>query len=351
MSHKSGEFGNFMKREYSYVELTYLVNEWIPWIGARIAKITVAGDEVSFELYKTGQGKTHLTIAPPLAWIGDYRVTPLQKQPSYGAQLCNILEGKRVEDIRLVKGERVILVDAGEYTIVIQLYGKGNLVVIEHDVVIGALRMGRISGLDVAVNQQLNIQQKEDPRNCRVPVMTIEALTAIGLGKTYAKEALVDKTRGAVNALFTRPVHPRVVLDGETVVDVTPYALHQYTKHDCQEFKNYNDAINHVMKNKSTLISSERELQQFMARNKRLTTMIAAQELNLTEQKKEAEAKKSMGEIIYENYTVIKEIIDTIKEARKKHSWNEIRAHLKNHPVIRDIDEKNGQLVLELRHS
>ncbi|MBI4147953.1 NFACT family protein [Candidatus Woesearchaeota archaeon] len=351
MSRKSGESGNFMKREYSYVELTYLVNEWIPWIGARIARVTVAGDEISFELYKTGQGKTHLTIAPPLAWMGDYRVTPLQKQPPFGAQLRNLLEGKRIEDIRLVKGERIILVESGECTIVIQLYGKGNLVIMEKDVVIGALHRGRISGLAVVISQKLNIQEKEDPRNCRVPVMAIETLTAIGLGKTYAKEALLDKTRAAVSALFTRPVHPRVVLDGETVIDVTPYALHQYTKYYCQEFKHYNEAINHVMKNKSTLITTERDLQQFMARNKRLMTMIAAQELNLTEQKKEAEAKQQLGEIIYENYTVIKEIIDTIKEARKKHSWNEIRDRLKNHPIIRDIDEKNGKLILELRHS
>ena len=65
----------------------------------------------------------------------------------------------------------------------------------------------------------------------------------------------------------------------------------------------------------------------------------------------EIQAKQSQrtGELIYENYQLVKDILTQIQEARKKYTWQEIKQKLKDHDIIKEVNEKTGELILELQ--
>jgi predicted ribosome quality control (RQC) complex YloA/Tae2 family protein len=60
------------------------------------------------------------------------------------------------------------------------------------------------------------------------------------------------------------------------------------------------------------------------------------------------EVNKRKGELIYENYALVDEIIRTVKKAKEKYSWQEIQSRLKEHKKIKDIDLKTKELTIKL---
>ncbi len=325
-----------MKREYSYVELTYLIKEWQNWIGARISRIVMAGEQLSFELYKTGGNKTNLNVLLPMAWTGKYSVAAPLTPQSFCAQLRKLLEGKKIKEILLVKGERIILVELGEYTLVLQLFAKGNVIVLKDSEVVAALRRA----------DKLEIKEKEDPAASKTKNAAI--ITGM-IGKLYAKEALQSKI--TLKKLFGKKIQPCVVKDKESVVDIVPFPLAAYKQYACENYESYNEAVNAAMKKRTELLAAESVEKSFDAKIQRLKNIITAQEIHLEKQKQEVQQKQEAGELIYENYSSVKEILDVLQQAHKKFTWEEIRAKLKNHKVIKNIDEKKGKIIIELSHS
>ncbi|MBI4017145.1 MAG: NFACT family protein [Candidatus Aenigmarchaeota archaeon] len=340
-----------MKREFSYVELTYLVQEWQDWIGARISHIVLAQGQFCFELYKTGGSRAFLNVLLPLAWIGDFKLSAPSSVPPFCGQLRKLLEGAKIQGITLLKGERIVRFDLGEYSLLFQLYGKGNLVVLKDNIVCAARYRGSVSGLQVVLREKLFIKEKNDPSALKRS--DADALQGM-IGKVYAKEVVLraDSSRllQALKAVFEQESRPCVVLDKGVVVDITPFALMHYQKYECEVHKSYNEAVSSVMKRRAEFVAREGISKSFDAKLERLRSIIAAQESHLEKQKNEVKKNQETGELIYENYTAVKDVLDVLNQARKKFSWEEIRAKLKAHKLIKDVDEKNGRISVELSH-
>lgn len=342
-----------MKRELAYVELIYLVKEFQTWIGARISRITVVSEQCSFELFKTGGKKTVLNFIPPLLWIGEYKVKSSLVASSLTLQLRKLLEGSVIRNITLVKGERMVLVDTEKYRLVFQLFGKGNMFVLERGVVIAVLHQGSVSGVKARVGLSFVIEEKADPQE-RVPaVPTLEGLLKLGLGKLYAQEALLSQEvlSKAVQDLFLRKIQPCVVTKDAFVIDVTPYALQVYAGHTKEEYSSFNAALDAAMLRHVNEIAEERVRKSFSDKLERARSAIAAQEIHLEHQKSEVVENQACGELLYENYVSVKEVLNVLREARKKFSWEDIKKRVGEHPFIKEIDEKKGLVVLELQHA
>ena len=57
---------------------------------------------------------------------------------------------------------------------------------------------------------------------------------------------------------------------------------------------------------------------------------------------------RQKGELIYQNYQLIKEILDELNKASKKYSWKEIKEKLKGHKVIKEVNEKERKVIIEV---
>ena len=52
--------------------------------------------------------------------------------------------------------------------------------------------------------------------------------------------------------------------------------------------------------------------------------------------------------MIYHNYGLINDVLGEINKAAKKYSWKEIKEKLKNHKIIKEVNEKEKKIVVEI---
>ncbi len=54
------------------------------------------------------------------------------------------------------------------------------------------------------------------------------------------------------------------------------------------------------------------------------------------------------GELIYHRYSLIKDLIDQLNHAAKKYSFKEIKAKLKENKIIKEVNEAEKKIIIEL---
>ena len=64
--------------------------------------------------------------------------------------------------------------------------------------------------------------------------------------------------------------------------------------------------------------------------------------------RQQADENQRKGELLYENYQVVKDILDELNIAKKKYSWKEIKEKLKGHKLVKQINEKDQEVVIEI---
>ena len=72
------------------------------------------------------------------------------------------------------------------------------------------------------------------------------------------------------------------------------------------------------------------------------------QKAKIEEMKREEKELREKGELIYHKYNLIKEVLDELNKASKKYSWKEIKEKLKGHKIIKEINEKDRKVVVEV---
>jgi predicted ribosome quality control (RQC) complex YloA/Tae2 family protein len=82
---------------------------------------------------------------------------------------------------------------------------------------------------------------------------------------------------------------------------------------------------------------------------KKLLAIIDTQKKQLVKLNSDEEEERKKAELIYSNYTLVKELIDEINKASKKYSFKEIKEKLKGHKIIKEVNSKDKTLVVELQ--
>lgn len=80
----------------------------------------------------------------------------------------------------------------------------------------------------------------------------------------------------------------------------------------------------------------------------KIEIMIEKQEKNIKKLERVIKENKQIGELMYNKYQLIEGVLNQITIARKKYSWKEIKDKLKGHKLIKEINEKESKLVIEL---
>ena len=76
--------------------------------------------------------------------------------------------------------------------------------------------------------------------------------------------------------------------------------------------------------------------------------IIGLQEKQIKKWERESEESKRKGELIYEKYPIFKEIVDELKKAQEKYSWDEIKKKLKGHKHIKEVNSKEKSVLVEV---
>lgn len=259
------------------------------------------------------------------------------------------------------------------FTIFCELFGKGNVVLIEHvtredgtqfDKVLYALwyrvfRDRRLlpgkefvspptrgkSILEVT-EEDLNSLPEEVLGDQIVKVLVRnfgaagevveEVLANAGLPKTQkASEIIPERSTILVEALamFKKKIEegpPQILYEEgeEEPFTVLPYPFQSVPAAKRENFESFNIACDQYFSPRELLSTSADEKQQ-EARLKQLQKQLAKQEEHLVTLREDAEKKKELGNILYSNAHLLEELFNTILSANKKGMpWEEIESRL-----------------------
>ena len=137
--------------------------------------------------------------------------------------------------------------------------------------------------------------------------------------------------------------------------DVLPLDLKIYANYKKETFETYNEAADEFFSSEvRETIKNEYE-DVWGAEVKKFEKRLKIQEDTLDKFHKTIKVSKKRGDLLYANYGKIQSILDIIKDAREKYSWNEIASKLKTArkqglagaDIIESLD-KLGNLTLKI---
>jgi len=138
----------------------------------------------------------------------------------------------------------------------------------------------------------------------------------------FSKEELA-KLEENFNKLYTRKTEPCAVFESEyaaalaenRIIDIVPFPLKIYEKYNKKSFSTYNSAFNEII---SYIEKHEQEIKinkRFQKEIEKYENIINQQKKYLEEIEKKIELNHKIGDLIYENYEKIKNILN---DARMK---------------------------------
>ena len=370
-----------MKKQLSSIDLHYLIKELQVLKDSRIDKIYQPEKElIVFSLYKTNAGKKLLRIE-----IGRSIFVAEEKEDygeimGFGMFLRKHLGGYFLSDIEQINPERIIkfsfkIKDDKKY-MYLEFFGKGNAILCDqHNVIINALEhhefrervvKPRLKYVYPVMSYNLFDFKKEDLanlfKNSKKDSIIVSLATELGLGGLYSEEACllsdIDKNinpkninekqiqsiLNSIKKIIGQKIDAKVVFDeNNKVIDAVPFDLKYYENHKKREFGTFSEAI-------SSFFSQFKEIRETASdkKIKELQRIIETQKQTIGQLRIEGHESRQKGEAVYQNYQLMKDILEEINKASKKYSWKEIKEKLKGHKIIKEINEKERKVVVEI---
>ena len=369
-----------MKKQLSSLDLHFLVSELKILKDSRIDKMYQPDKNlIVFSLYKTNAGKKLLTIN-----IGQSIFVSDEKEDygeilGFGMLLRKHLDGYFLDDIVQVEPERIVRLSfkmrESLKHLYIEFFGKGNAILCdEHNVIINALEHHEFRERVVQPRLKyvypvmgynmfdINKNQLEELfGNSKKDTLVISLATELGLGGLYAEEICllsdIDKNKSpkeidekqiisisnSIKKIINKKIDARVILETTDVADFAPFKLEFHKSGNIRKFDNFNSAVQYFYSQ-----FREPKETEFDKKLKELQRVIESQKLAVEELRKEEKESREKAELIYHKYNLIKEILDELNKASEKYSWKEIKERLKNHKMIKEVNEKERKVIIEI---
>ena len=116
--------------------------------------------------------------------------------------------------------------------------------------------------------------------------------------------------------------------------DITPIELAKYGDYDKKYYEEFLNAMDDYFSQfilKKEIKKEETKLQKMVKKQERI---LNNQIESLKKYEKQAEENQIKGDLIYANYTLVDEIITTLKSAREKMDWKAIKKIVKRIRII-----------------
>ena len=361
--------------------------------GARVDKAyQPTKDTVLIRFHVSGKGRVDIVFqAGRRMHTTQYPLPNPKIPPNFPMLLRKYIKGATVEDIRQHHFDRIVELQVAKeqkFTLVVELFAKGNIILLnEEGTIILPLKRKLWSDRKISSKEEYKYPPKRGINPLEVTKEElgdvfrnsdsdiIRTLARSGLGGIYSEEILIrsnvqkdlpaaeisdsdlDSVYKAIYELFeplrTSNFHPQIVSDGKE--DVLPLDLKFYENYKKEIFESYNEAADEFFSSRvKEDIKNEYE-GIWGAEVKKFEKRLRIQEETLSKFHKTIKDSKKRGDLLYANYGKVQSILDIIKDARAKYSWNEIGSKLKTArkqglagaDIIESLD-KLGNLTLKI---
>lgn len=372
------------KRELTSVDLAAVTSELSHYEGAKLEKAYLYEDNFvrlklrDFDigrielLIDVGETK-HIRVAPP------EHVPPApERPPNFAMMLRNRLEGAQLASIEQFEFDRILEItferDDGSTTLVAELFGDGNLAVLdETGEVVDCLDTVRLKSRTVAPGSQYEFPDARfnpltvdfDSFAARLRQSDTDVVrtlaTQLNFGGIWARElceraeieetldiaeasdsqydALYEHVQSVAERLASGNLDPHIYRkeseDDSTGqrVDVTPIPMEEHAALVPERYEEFTDALDEYFTNfdeesdESQDVSQSRQRPDFEAEIEKQKRIIEQQEGAIENFEDQAQKEREKAESLYANYDLADEILTTIRTARDDGKpWDEIEA-------------------------
>ena len=341
--------------------LTKELNEVL--LGGKIDKIYLLPkeQELLLQMHIPNKGRKILRcVIPNYLYVTDHKSETPEKPHGFCMYLRKKLNNARLRKITQINFERILDMEFETketiFHLIIELFSKGNIILCDNEYKIlspfsnqnwseRTIRGGikyehpslKYNFLIVTKDQVISLLKKTDKESV-VKALAME----FGLGGEYA-EMLCDKAKIDKNKLkLTSKEIDSLFKEIELLqkLHLKPYEAEKYVS--------YNEALDAELTSKSMKDIENKKEKQKTAHLSKTETIIKAQEKTVRQLEKAAKENQEKAEVIYTHYQLIREVLEQINKAHKKMTWKEIKEKLKDHKIIKDINENNKQIVIEI---
>ena len=369
-----------MKQELTSLDLHYLAKEFQALIGAKVDKFYEQSEdkkEFLFVFHKTGAGKLMLRIRlPSLAYLTGYKQAFPDTPPGFCMFLRKHLASARIKEVRQKGFDRVLEIvfdtKEGVRILICELFSKGNMVLVDEEHKIKGLlesqnwesrtvRGGAKYEYPPAQADTPNIgeeQIKEIISKSKMDLIVKTLAVDFGLGGLYAEElckrAVIGNDKKTLDAEEIKKIHAGLkglfneqIKANKTNAEIVPF----YLVADAAEridYPSFSNALDENLSAKAMNAADDKVVKEKETKQDKTRLVIEKQEQRLKELEQSIIENQRKGELIYEHYQEVKELLDNINSDRKKMSWEELKKKYADNKLIKEIHEKEGKIFVEL---
>lgn len=371
-----------MRKDLSSFDFMFLVKELRELENSKVDKIYQDDNDFLFVLHASKKGKTMLRIIlPKLMFITDNKT----EYPEVPSEFCTFLR-KRLTNSPLKKIEQVgqerILRLAFEgkeenFLIYIEMFSKGNLIFCnESGKILSLYERQEWGSRKLAIKEtytlpkqgsntfeitekEFIVKVKASEKDSIVKTLAID----FGLGGLFSEEVVVragiDKTKKdigedstkrlyvALKRVLSEKITPIIYIKDGKEDEFSPITLKCKEGLEKKEFSSFSQLIENLS---TTGIIYQKEEKRSKTKKaiEQYNLIISSQETTQKELDQSIEENSKKAELIYHNYSMIQDILSQINKAKETHSWKEIKEKLKEHKIVKRINEKEKTVVVEI---
>jgi len=369
-----------MKKQLSSLDIHFLLKELQVLKDSRIDKIYQPEKNIIlFSLYKTNKGKKlfRINIGKSLCLVDEKEDEG--ETLGFGMLLRKHLDGYFLYEINQIQPERIIKlgfkVKDSKKFLYVEMFGKGNAILCDdNNKIINSLEHQEFKSRVIRPKEQYeypimkynlyNLDEKkltEMLKYSKKDSIVTTLATELGLGGLFSEEIClisnIDKKNSpknideeqtksifsSVKKILNKEVDPVLVYENEKLIDFAPFKLKSYQNNEIKEQKSFSKAI-------SVFFSQfkEEKTTEFDKRLAELNRILEEQKNTIEKFRLQETETREKGEMIYHKYKQIKEIMDELHAISEKHSWKDIKKRLKGHKVIKEVNDKDRKIVIEI---
>ncbi|MFB6213017.1 MAG: ribosome rescue protein RqcH [Candidatus Nanohaloarchaea archaeon] len=362
--------------ELTGLDLSFLMQELKKLEEGFVQKVYQREHELTLEIYVPGEEKERLILGPSYAFISNYKRENPERPPGFCMELRKHLG--RVDSIEQRGFDRILEIESGEHTLVVEMFGKGNAVLLSGDRVIGAIRQEEYAERAVVVGEEYQPPDRTtDPRDVEDYFEKIgegeivrELASELSLGGTYAEEvcmrAGVDKSKeveelesdekqavkDAIDEILGHEPDPVLYTDGEHE-RAAPFPLETYSEHESEEFDSFSRALDELFYRREQSEKQEKQREAYEQKKQGLEKQRQQQERKIEGLEKSAEQNREKAEKIYENYQLLKEVKSQMEKGIEEHGWDATKEKIEESESelssrVRGFNEQEGFVTVEV---
>lgn len=381
-------------KQISSLDLYFLTKEFKVLENNRVETFYMEDDVFYMKVYVKGKGHIFLTTK-----LGKYIFLNQDKQDessvpkSFIQFLRKFLKNGFVQKIEQVENERILNIqiskkvsnDSDEFKIfnlIIEMFANGNIILCdEKNQILNSFQKKKFKDRTIMVRDTYSLPPKkeisifnldknkltEQLSNSDLSIVKFLAIK-LGIGGKFSEEIIfnskIDKNKLATQIdekeiktliieckkLIESKIKPQGIYKKGELNDFTPINLNSI-KDEKKEFDNFNNLIfDYFIQFKSKKDKVEEELKLAL---KKLQNRLKKQNKQKEEIFIKSDEFTKIGNKIYENYTLVEELLNSINLSAKEKGWDSVKETIKNNEklnkVIKKINPDKNEIILDLK--